>query len=189
MTGTTFAFASSTSSGCSSRQDTHHDAHTLSSHTLPRMSVGAKRLVRLVRAAAARTPAPACRSAARAPRADRACRPTREERRRSTTKIAERDEERSAFMRRAPRRRRRRGRRAGARARAQRGSGGRSTASEAAERHQQAAAPDPVDERLDVDAHAPRAVPSDRLAERHVEVAREAACRSPPRSSSGRDAW
>ena len=62
---------------------------------------------------------------------------------------------------------------------------------EAAQRHQQAAAPDPVDERLDVDAHAPRAGDAfvgHRLAERHVEVADEAACRSPLRSSAARSA-
>src|SRR3954447_19084305 len=38
ITGTTFAFARSSSSGCSTRHETHHDAHTFSSHTCPRMS-------------------------------------------------------------------------------------------------------------------------------------------------------
>src|SRR5215472_1724489 len=33
--GTTFDAASRISRGCSSRHDTHHDAHTLSSHTFP----------------------------------------------------------------------------------------------------------------------------------------------------------
>ena len=32
--------AKATSSGCSARHDTHHEAHTLSSHTWPRMSAG-----------------------------------------------------------------------------------------------------------------------------------------------------
>ena len=44
LVGITPRFASSTSTGCSSRQDTHHEAQTLSSHTLPRISPGAKRL-------------------------------------------------------------------------------------------------------------------------------------------------
>ena len=48
---------------------------------------------------------------------------------------------------------------------------------EAAERHQEAAAPDPVDERLDVHAQRPRTfgtLVGDGLAERHVAVAEEA---------------
>src|SRR5437773_4206707 len=44
---------------------------------------------------------------------------------------------------------------------------------EAAQRHQQAASPDPGHERLVVDAHRPGAFPH-RLAERHVEVAEDA---------------
>ena len=40
MMGITFIFDSSIKTGCSSRHDTHHDAHTLSSHTLPRISCG-----------------------------------------------------------------------------------------------------------------------------------------------------
>src|SRR3982750_3360691 len=36
--GTAPVRARSSNTGCSSRQDTHHDAHTLSNHTLPSMS-------------------------------------------------------------------------------------------------------------------------------------------------------
>ncbi len=40
--GTSRFFDISTSSGCSTRHETHHEAHTLSSHTLPRMLSGPK---------------------------------------------------------------------------------------------------------------------------------------------------
>ena len=42
--GSSFSRASATSTGCSSRQATHHEAHTLSSHTLPAMSFGLKEM-------------------------------------------------------------------------------------------------------------------------------------------------
>ena len=173
MTGTMFAFASCTSSGCSTRQDTHHDAHTLSSHTWPFMSAGPSFFAG---SCELRQRECGCRLAderrRHLARIARTARPTGS--RPAPTKTASGSRKRSDFIVYAPR-------------------AAPSSAStfcrtvkpiaavrhrdESAQRHQECAAPDPVDERLDVDAHAPRAglaLVGDGLAERHVAVAEEA---------------
>src|SRR5690348_14377294 len=192
ITGTTLAFARSIRSGCSTRHDTHQDAHTLSSHTWPRMSAVVSVLPGSCSCASANAGAGLPISGDGTSRGSRNSPTNRNAT--MTVKMASGSDQR---------RKRSRGhfggvlaagaarlRSAGVLMSASRTRDGRTCAAEplahgepitpvhdgeeSAERHQQASAPDPVDEGLRIDAHAPRAVVADRLAERNVAIAEEA---------------
>src|SRR6187402_2369559 len=165
--GTMRLRAMSTSSGCSMRHEAHQDAQTFSIHTLPFMSCGVKASLGW------------CSCSRRKGGAGLSMKGEGTVRGSRVSPIAKKIASArntpsgmmylSAFTNLCPR---------GGGARRRRGRPARAVApvgerEEAAERHQEGAAPDPVHERLAVDAHAPRAV-ADGLAQRDVEVTQEA---------------
>src|SRR5204863_7635964 len=154
------AFASSTSSGCSTRQDTHHEAHTFRSHTVPFKSPGPSVSFGACSLASANAGAGLPSNGEGTSRGSR-LRPTQRKATR-TTKIASGSDQRSDFTAgpRSIRRRARAGRRADSAGPAldRESIAPVADRDDPAQRHQERAHPDPVDERLQIDANAPSAV-------------------------------
>src|SRR5262245_17332658 len=164
--GTVVQFASPTSTGSSSRHGAHHDAQTFSSHTWPSMSSRANCFSGAWSWASRNAGAGLPTSGEGTSRGFRP-RPTKRKPS-SATKTA--SGMRKRFIASLSRLRCFADRAVARRARPVAAVGERG---EAAEGHQQAAAPDPGYERLVIDADRPRAL-AHRLAERHVQIAPQA---------------
>src|SRR5208283_1076614 len=172
-----FSCASCTSSGCSTRQDTHHDAHTLSNHTLPLRSAGPSVSPGACSLDSRNAGAGLPISGEGTSRGSR-LKPTQRKVTR-TTKMPKGMVQRNAFIIASIGRRRdcRSGKRRGTPAPYHESVTTVGDRDQPAASHQQCAPPDPVDERLQIDAHGPGAawvVVGKRLAQRHIAVAEHA---------------